>query len=106
MAIPVGGVGITPNLDTIRVVSEMQSEFSFNTADAIPEALAVMAPGDVLLIEFPGANDMTRLSCRRPPAFRERGGGTYYLAACAQTALYPAAMHALDRRPLIFAARR
>jgi hypothetical protein len=47
----VGGVGITPNLESIRVVSEMRDGGIFSTADAVLDAVAVMAPGDVLLIE-------------------------------------------------------
>ena len=47
----VGGVGITPHLGSVRVVSEMRDEDTFSTADAVLSALDVMEPGDVLLIE-------------------------------------------------------
>jgi serine protease len=47
----VGGVGITPHLESIRVVSEMRDGGIFSTADAVLDASAVMGPGDVLLIE-------------------------------------------------------
>lgn len=47
----VGGVGITPNLASVRVVSEQRTGSTFNTADAVLDAVSVMAPGDVLLIE-------------------------------------------------------
>jgi len=47
----VGGVGITPHLDSIRTVSEQRNDSVFSTADAIADANSVMSPGDVLLIE-------------------------------------------------------
>lgn len=55
----VGGVGITPNLGSIRVVSEMRDleHFTFSTADAIMDALAVLGPGDVLLLESQNDED-------------------------------------------------
>ena len=46
-----GGVGITPHLASMRVVSEQRSEFVFSTSDAIIAALDVMGSGDVLLLE-------------------------------------------------------
>jgi serine protease len=46
-----GCVGIAPNLPSVRVVSEWRDEDTFNTADAILSAVAVMAFGDILLLE-------------------------------------------------------
>jgi len=46
-----GCIGIAPNLPSIRVVSEWRDEDTFNTADAILSAAAVMAFGDILLLE-------------------------------------------------------
>jgi hypothetical protein len=46
----VGGVGIAPQ-STGRVVSQWRTAASYNTADAILNAVSVMAFGDVLLLE-------------------------------------------------------
>lgn len=45
-----GGVGIAP-ASTVRVVSQQRSAASYNTPDAILNAVSVMAFGDVLLLE-------------------------------------------------------
>ena len=53
-----GGVGIAPRATT-RVVSQFRTATSYNTAEAILDAVAAMNPGDVLLLEaqtsYPGA---------------------------------------------------
>jgi hypothetical protein len=46
----IGGVGIAPRAST-RVVSQWRTANSFNTAEAILSAAAVMQTGDVLLLE-------------------------------------------------------
>jgi serine protease len=46
----VGGVGIAPQ-STGRVISQWRTAASYNTADAILNAVSVMAFGDVLLLE-------------------------------------------------------
>ena len=52
-----GCIGIAPRVAT-RVVSEWRTASNYNTADAIASAAAVMAAGDVLLLEaqtaYPG----------------------------------------------------
>ena len=46
----VGGVGVAPRVRT-RVVSQWREGFQYKTAEAIASAVAVMARGDVLLLE-------------------------------------------------------
>lgn len=47
----IGCIGITPNLASVRVVSEWRDESTYDTADAILSALDVLNFGDVLLLE-------------------------------------------------------
>ena len=54
-----GCVGITPNIPSIRVVSEWRDEddVTRNTGDAILSAVATMSFGDVLLLETQDSSD-------------------------------------------------
>lgn len=47
----VGCVGITPHLGSVRTVSQWRTASTYDTADAIVSAIAVMEFGDVLLLE-------------------------------------------------------
>jgi serine protease len=47
-----GGVGIAPNVPSVRAVSPWRSEESYRIPAAILDAIDVMDPGDVLLIEL------------------------------------------------------
>ncbi len=47
----IGCVGITPNLASVRVVSQWRSATDYDTADAIIDAAASMGFGQVLLLE-------------------------------------------------------
>lgn len=53
----VGGVGITPHLGSIQTVSEMRVGGTFSTSAAIVDALDVLGPGDVLLLESQNVDD-------------------------------------------------
>lgn len=53
----VGCVGITPNLSSVRVVSEWRDEVTSNVGDAVLSALTEMTFGDVLLLETQESGD-------------------------------------------------
>ncbi len=56
----VGGVGIAPNAGQVSVVSQWRDDGSYNTYEAILDALDVLAAGDVLLLEAQAyANNLT-----------------------------------------------
>jgi len=47
----VGGIGIAPAVPSVRCVSQWRADGSYDTAEPIFDAIAVMAYGDVLLLE-------------------------------------------------------
>jgi serine protease len=46
-----GGIGITPNIASCRVVSQWRTATTYNTAEAILDAVAALDFGDILLLE-------------------------------------------------------
>jgi hypothetical protein len=52
----VGVVGIVPNINSVRCVSEWRADGSFSTAEPILDALAVLKAGEILLLEAQAAD--------------------------------------------------